>query len=176
LSMGGYVSFAIYRKFPSRVVGLILAATRSGPDSPQARENRQKTVELVRSSGVPSVVDTMLPRLLAPKTFTTNPELVEQVKDIMLSSTVEGIIGDSLGMKDRPDATGSLSGIRLPTLILLGSEDQIIPVRDAEGMHSAIRNSRLVIVPNAGHLLNMEQPEIFNREVRDFIHSFTGGK
>jgi len=176
LSMGGYISFALYRKYPDRVAGLILAATRSNADSPDARINRQNAVDLVRSSGVQSIVDSMLPRMLAPKTFAENPRLVQQVQDIMLSSTVEGIIGDSLGMKDRPDSTGLLSGIHLPTLILLGAEDQFISTREAEGMHAAIQDSRLVVMPDAGHLLNMEKPELFNHEIRGFINSFFGGK
>lgn len=169
LSMGGYVSFAFYRRYPAKVAGLILVATRAHADSPEARNNRLRTIDLVQSNGVEAIVESMLPRMLSPRSFQTRKDIVDRAREIMLTSTVEGIIGDSLGMKDRPDSTGILNRISVPTLILAGADDQIVPRSETDEMRSQIPGARLVVLPEAGHLLNMEQPEIFNREVREFI-------
>ncbi len=171
LSMGGYVTFAFYRQFPERVKGLILAATRPGVDTPEGKANRERQANLAREQGVPAVVAALLPRMLSPKTLANRPDLVAAVRDLMESSSVEGVIGAQLGMKDRPDSTPLLARIDKPTLILHGADDQIVPVQEAEAMHTAIRDSALKVLPDAGHLLNLEQPQLFNAAVREFWSS-----
>ncbi|MCK5316200.1 MAG: alpha/beta hydrolase, partial [Anaerolineales bacterium] len=59
--------------------------------------------------------------------------------------------------------------IHVPTLILHGADDQIIPLTEIEAMHTAIPGSKLVIIPDAGHLVNLEQPDSFNRSIRNFL-------
>jgi pimeloyl-ACP methyl ester carboxylesterase len=168
LSMGGYVAFAFYRQFPERVKGLILAATRAGIDTPEGKANREGQANLAREQGVPAVVAAALPKMLSPKTLETRHDLVEAVRDLMETTSVEGVIGAQLGMKERPDSTPLLAKIDRPTLILHGADDQLIPVREAEAMHAAIRNSTLKVLPDAGHLLNLEQPQLFDAAVREF--------
>jgi pimeloyl-ACP methyl ester carboxylesterase len=113
----------------------------------------------------------MQPKMLAPKTYETNPELVARVRGIMEMTSVEGVVGALLGMRDRPDSTPSLAGITVPTLILHGSDDQIIPFKEAEAMQAAIPNAKLRLLPDAGHLLNLEQPERFNQAVENYLAS-----
>jgi pimeloyl-ACP methyl ester carboxylesterase len=168
LSMGGYVAFAFYRQFPERVKGLILAATRAGEDTPEGKANREKQANLAREQGVPAVVAAALPKMLSPKTIENRPDLVEAARDLMETTSVEGVIGAQLGMKDRPDSTPLLAEIGLPTLILHGADDQLIPVKEAEAMHAGIKGSALKILPDSGHLLNMEQPQLFDTAVREF--------
>ena len=169
LSMGGYVAFAFYRKYPERVAGLILAATRAGADSPEGKANRDKALALAKEKGVSAVVESMLPKMLSPKTYPSKPQLVARVKAMMESTSLEGVLGDLAGLRDRPDSTPTLATIDRPTLILHGADDQLIPVSEAEAMHAGIKGSQLKILPDAGHLLNMEQPEAFNEAVREFV-------
>jgi pimeloyl-ACP methyl ester carboxylesterase len=171
LSMGGYVCFSLYRKYPQIFSGLVLAATRAAADTDQGKENRDQTIAEVSQHGMQPVIDRMLPMLLAPQTYTIKPELVERVSAIMQQTSSEGMISVTLGMKNRPGANPTLGLIEVPVLILHGSEDQIIPISESESMHLHIPNSRLEILPGAGHLLNLEQPEIFNRLVADFMQS-----
>jgi pimeloyl-ACP methyl ester carboxylesterase len=89
----------------------------------------------------------------------------------MLSSPVEGVVGDLKGMIDRPDARPLLPEIQIPVLIVVGKDDQIIPIEEAEAMNDLIPDCRLEILGDAGHLPNMEQPEIYNRIVRNFNQS-----
>jgi 3-oxoadipate enol-lactonase len=170
LSMGGYIAFAFYRQYASRVAGLVLAATRPGPDTPEGQANRDKSAALARQQGVSAIAEAMLPKLLSPGTYQAQPELVKQVRTIMETISLEGITGDLMGMKERPDSTPALAGIKVPTLVLHGADDQIIPLQEAERMRNAIPNARLQVLPEAGHLLNLEQPELFNQAIQGFIH------
>ncbi len=169
LSMGGYVAFAFYRLFRERVRGLILAATRAGSDSPEARENRERLARLARQQGVLAVVEAMLPKMMSPKTYENQKELVARVREMMGTISVEGVVGAQMGMKERLNAAPILNGIDCPTLIIHGADDQLVPVQEAEEMHSAIPHSQLKILPDAGHLVNLEQPGLFNQAVREFL-------
>jgi pimeloyl-ACP methyl ester carboxylesterase len=171
LSMGGYVAFAFYRRFAGRVRGLILAATRAGADSPEGKKGRDRAASTAQSEGAGAIVDAMLPKLLAPDTYTSNPEIVRQAREIMEKNSLESILGDLLGMRDRDDSSSALRTIEVPTLILHGAEDQIFPVAEAQAMHEAIPHSELVVIPQSGHLLNLEQPERFNEAARIFLRS-----
>jgi 3-oxoadipate enol-lactonase len=171
LSMGGYVTMALYRKYPHMFAGMILTSTRSGADSPEGKSNREATVKNVYERGVPYIVDGMLPKLVSPVTLSSRPQLVSSTRRIMLETSVQGVVGASQGMRERPDSSASLSHTSFPVLIVHGADDQLIPVGEAETMRQKIPNSRLVIIPEAGHLPNMEQPEKFNQAVGEFIQT-----
>ena len=169
LSMGGYIAFAFYRKYAARLAGMILTATRAAAETPQGRLARDQSAELARQQGVDAVVDGMLPKLLAPATLQNRPELVEQARQIMAATSLEGVLGDLVALKERPDSTPTLAEIQVPTLLLPGAEDQIIPLQEAETMHASIQGSVLEVIPNAGHLLTLENPSAFNAAVRRFL-------
>lgn len=172
LSMGGYVAFEFFRRYPERIAGLILAATRAGADSPEGKKARDQATGVVIAEGTAAIAEGMLPKLLAPDNYEAQPELVDYVRDMMLETSEDGVIGALAAMRDRPDSTPDLSAIDVPVLILHGKEDQLIPLAEAEAMAAAIPRAKLVIVPGAGHLPNLEQPEIFNDAVRDFLEIF----
>jgi pimeloyl-ACP methyl ester carboxylesterase len=171
LSMGGYVTLALYRIYPELFKGMILTSTRSGSDSPEGKANRDAGVKNVRVHGVAYIVDNMLPKLVSPVTFASNKPLVNTIDDIMLETSVNGVVGALQGMRDRPDSTPLLSQVQCPVLIIHGADDQLIPVSEAQLMHQQLPGSRLVVIPEAGHLPNLEQPELFNQAVREFLSS-----
>ena len=171
LSMGGYISFALYRRHPQLFSGLILAATRAGADTDQARTNREEAIAGTKELGARPVLDTMLKILLAPSAYQTKPELVKHLDEIISYTSEEGIVSALEGMKERPDSTGMLGQITVPTLIFHGSYDQIISLTESETINSGIPNSRLEIIPDAGHMVNLEQPGIFNRLTGNFLAS-----
>ena len=138
LSMGGYVAFAFYRRHASRVAGLILTATRANADPPEVKTNRDKSAELAKKSGVQAVTANMLPILMSPKTYQTKPELVNRVKRIMDQTSTQGMVSALMGMKERPNSTPTLASINLPTLIIHGEDDQIIPLHEAQAMHLSL--------------------------------------
>ena len=77
-----------------------------------------------------------------------------------------------MAMKNREDSTSLLDKMDLPVLILHGMDDQIIPMSEVDTMKNRIITSKLVLIPEAGHLLNLEQPDLFNQAVMDFFQSF----
>lgn len=168
VSMGGYIALAFYRQFPGTVGGLILTATRATADSEAVKANRDKQMGLVHSGGVPALVEEMLPKMLSQETFRYNPGLVEQVRRIMLESSPEGIVAALLGMKERPDSTALLGQIPFPVLVVYGEDDAIVQNSEAEEMATQLDHGHLVSIPDAGHLLNLEQPVLFNQVVRDY--------
>jgi len=169
LSMGGYVTFALYRKYPHFFRGMILTSTRAAADSSEGKTNRDVSIKTVLDQGVPKIVDGMLPKVASPLTYSAKPGLVDSIRNIMLQTSVKGVVGALQGMRDRPDSSALLPTITCPTLVIHGADDQIIPLREAELMQSQIPGSHLVTIPQAGHLANMEQPELFNHAVRDFL-------
>lgn len=171
LSMGGYVTFEFYRRFSDNVAGLILTATRAGADTAEGKEARDQMAATVRAEGTEAVVANLLPRLMGPKTYETKPEVVEFVEQMMKRNSAEGMVGALMAMKERPDSTPTLAQIDVPTLIIHGADDQLVPVAEAEKMHEAIDDSRLVVIPDAGHLSNLEQPDDFADAVIDFLDS-----
>jgi len=171
LSMGGYIAFAFYRKYAARLAGLILTATRAVADMPQARLARDQSAELARQQGVTAIVESMLPKLLSPATLQNCPDLVEQTRQIMAAVSLQGILGDLVAMKERPDSTPTLAQIRIPTLLLPGASDQIIPLAEAQAIQAAIQGSLLEVIPDSGHLTNLENPAAFNAAIRTFLQN-----
>jgi len=169
LSMGGYVALAIFRHAPRYVRGLILADTRSQADTPEAVEGRKRMLQLVTEKGSPGVADEMLPKLLGESTLTRSPEIVERVRDLVLSNSTESISGAVRALMTRPDSTPLLQQIHCPTLIVVGDEDTITPPALSDSMHRAIAGSELVVIPGAGHLSSVEQPGAFNDALARFL-------
>jgi 3-oxoadipate enol-lactonase len=168
LSMGGYIALDFYRRYPERVAGLILTATRAAADSEEGKAGRDKAIATAEAEGTEPIIAGMLPKLMAPDSY-EDDELVDFVKEIMEGTSVEGLIGALQAMRDRPDSTPTLGKIAVPTLIIHGEADQLIPVAEAEAMYRAIDEAEMVIVENAGHLPNLEQPDIFNDAIIDFL-------
>jgi 3-oxoadipate enol-lactonase len=169
LSMGGYIALAFYRRHPDQVAGLILAATRAGVDSEAGKAARDQSIAAALADGAAAVAEAMLPKLLAPGSYAANPGLIETARSLMESASVAGIVAAQQAMKERLDSTDLLPNIKAPVLILHGTDDQLIPLSEAEAMQTAIPQAHLRLLPQAGHLLNLEQPAPFNQAVRDFV-------
>jgi 3-oxoadipate enol-lactonase len=171
LSMGGYITFAMYRRAPHRFTGMILADTRATPDNDQQREGRRNAISTVEARGAPAIADDMVPKLLGETTKKTRPTLMQEVRGMIEGNSPEAIAGALEAMMGRPDSTPALRGIELPTLILCGDEDILTPPSDSQAMHAAIKGSRLEVINGAGHLSNIEQPQIFSDALASFLAS-----
>jgi 3-oxoadipate enol-lactonase len=168
LSMGGYVAFAFWRRYPKRVRGLILADTRAEPDGAAARAGRDAAMVTVQQMGAAAYADEMLPRLLAPANL-ADAKIAGAALKMMAEQPVEGIIGALGGLRDRTDSRDTLPTITVPTLVIAGDVDVITPPTDARALTAAIPGARLVVIPKAGHLSPLENPRAFNAAVRTFL-------
>jgi len=160
-SMGGYVSFAFLRRHPDRVAGLLLVDTRAEADGEEARAGREASQREVREGGRDAFLARMRGRLLAPASA-ADPALVERIATLM-DQPAAGIVGGLEALKNRPDSTPDLPKIDVPTLIVVGEADVVTPPELSERMRAAIPGARLVVLPGAGHLANLEAPEAFHR-------------
>lgn len=169
LSMGGYAALALVQSRPDLIEALILADTRAGADSPEGRANRRNMLAVVDREGPQGVAREMMPKLLGKTTHETNPAAEATVRRLIKQQSAVAIRGAINRMMHRPDSTALLATIGVPTLIIAGEEDELTPVQEAQRMAEAIAASRLVIIPAAGHLSNLEQPEPFNQALTAFL-------
>lgn len=167
LSMGGYVAFEFLRRWRERVSGLVLIATRAGPDTTEGKRARDAAAAEAREGGAGVIADAMLPKMLAPGA----PEgLVARVRALMAATPVPGIVGALGAMRDRPDSMSLLSALAgLPALVIAGGSDQLMPVSEMSAMAAAIPGARLVVAPGAGHLPTLETPSIVTDALRTFL-------
>jgi 3-oxoadipate enol-lactonase len=173
VSMGGYAAFAFLRRRPQRVRALVLVDTRAGADSPDAKKGRDETIALVRSIGAAALADRMLPKLLTPATLRDDAPAVARLRTMVASQSVDGIVGALTAMRDRPDSTDMLAKIAVPTLVVCGEHDALIPPTESKAMAAAIPGARLAFIPDAGHLPNFERPAEFNAVVTGFLKTLT---
>ena len=169
LSMGGYIAFEFLRKYQDQLCGLILAATQPIADSEPSRKARYETAELVQKEGTNSLAGKLIPRLLGKTTLETKPGVVERVRSLIQSNSPQGIAKACYGLACRRDSSALLDQIQIPTLVLAGSEDAIVPRAQAESLHQNIPSSRLTSVDESGHLINLEQPGKFQDAVLSFL-------
>jgi 3-oxoadipate enol-lactonase len=169
LSMGGYVSLAFYRRYAERVKGLVLADTRAQADSPEGRKARFHLAQTASRNGVAAVAEAMLPKLLGSTALKTRTELIERVRRMILSTSVNGIAADLMAMAARPDSTSLLASVSCPTVVIVGEEDHTTPLSDARLIADGIPGAKLATIDSAGHLSNVEQPDSFNEIVMEFL-------
>jgi 3-oxoadipate enol-lactonase len=169
LSMGGYVAFAFLRKYPQLLAGLILADTRPGADTPERRADRENMARIAMTEGTEAIANLQLPKLISDYTRQHGPQLETRLRQMINEATPQGIAAALRGMAQRADSTDLLPKINVPTLVIVGEQDALAPPDEARAYAQQIPNSQFVVIPYAGHVSNMEQPEAFLQAVRGFL-------
>lgn len=169
LSMGGYIALAFAEKFAADLKGFILVDSKTEADPQAAKENRQKLADLAMHSGAAPVAAQMMPKMLATSAFADKPDVVKVMQQIMESVPPLTIASACYAMRDRPDRTALLSTFTFPSLVVLGESDVLIPVSMGEAMKQLMPKGQLAVIPSAGHMSPLEQPEAFNDVLRKFM-------
>lgn len=169
LSMGGYVAFEFWNRYPERVKALILCDTRAAADTPEGAAIRRAIAGRVLVEGTEAIVDPMVEKLLCPNTLANQPEVVQNLKQIMHSISAEAISFAQNAMAARSDFTLRLSEINIPCLLMVGEGDSISTPHEMQAMAEKIPHSELAIISNAGHLPPMENPIQFNERIVQFL-------
>lgn len=172
LSMGGYAALAFAEIHPDRLRGLVLAHTRAGADSPEARDRRLATARDVLEKGSGILVDTAAPKLLGATTRSSRPDLLDRVGAWVSEAPPQGVAAAQRGMAERPDRTSGLAGIAVPTLVVLGEEDELVPPEESRRMAEAIPGAETAVLAECGHLGNLERPADFNGALGGFLARF----
>ena len=170
LSMGCYVAFELIQTFPSRVQALVLCGPRAqGPDEAE-KASREAQAQRVLHEGMDFAVESISQNLLAAATVKDKPDVVARVTEMVLQTDPGGAASAQRGMAARRDYSHDLPNITVPTLIIAGREDGVRTPADAEAIERGIKGSLLLVIDNAGHLMNIEQPELFNQALLDFLN------
>ncbi|MFA5891604.1 MAG: alpha/beta fold hydrolase [Actinomycetota bacterium] len=166
LSMGGYVLFSLWRRHRARVRSLIFIDTKAEADSPEAKDGREKTAEMVARDGMEALHDG-----LGPKMFGDAPadQVPAQVKRMFMETAPEVAAADLLAMRDRTDSTDLLAGIDVPVLWMHGEQDKLMPIEGAAATAARIPGAKFVAIPNAGHVANLENPEAVIAAIGEFL-------
>jgi len=169
LSLGGYVALAMLRLAPRYIQALVLADTKAQADTAEGAANRQRMIDLVRERGVDAIADELVPKLLGDTTRHNQPDIAELVRAIARENSVDGIARALAVMMTRPDSTPLLAAIHVPVHVIVGAEDALTPPALSEAMQRDIAGATLTIVPNAGHLSNLENADRFDEALAEFL-------
>jgi pimeloyl-ACP methyl ester carboxylesterase len=162
LSMGGYIALALMRIAPERVAKLALLDTGSRSDTPEAAEKRKASIALARA-GKLDEINAMLWPVLVHKDRQGDAALKKIAGDMALAAGADAFARQQTAIMTRPDSRPGLPAIKCPTLVLVGDGDQLTPPALSEEMAALIPGSRLVVVPDCGHLSTLERPEAVTR-------------
>ncbi len=172
-SMGGRIAFEVYRSAPDRVTRIALMDTNypplaAGEPGQQEVRGRQALLDLARNKGIRTMSLKWLEGMI-PAYRQTDQPLVESIVQMFERKTADDFARQMKALVNRPDATAVLSQIRCPALLLTGEHDAWSPPSAHERMSAAIAGSKLVIVPQCGHMSTIERPEEISRAMRDWI-------
>jgi pimeloyl-ACP methyl ester carboxylesterase len=171
LSMGGYVGWQFFRRHRPRLRALILCDTRAAADTPAAAEARLANAQRVLAEGLAFLAEGMLDKLFAAETRQRRPDLVDSTRRVMLAASPQGVAAALRGMAARPDVSAWLPQIDLPTLVVCGREDAISPVEEMRAIAERLPQARFVEIAGAGHMSPMEQPQLVNAAIRNFLET-----
>jgi pimeloyl-ACP methyl ester carboxylesterase len=163
LSMGGYVAFSIWRRHKKRVERLALIDTKAEGDTPEAAANRVRLAATIREHGVEALLKT------PPKWLRDGSPHWDALKATIRMQDKEAVAQASVAMSTRADSLKDLATIDVPTAVIVGEADALTPLANAQTMADAIPNASLTVIPDAGHIANIDAPEAFEKAMRAWL-------
>jgi pimeloyl-ACP methyl ester carboxylesterase len=168
VSIGGYILFEMWRRFPQRIKALVFASTKAAADTPEARSTRLQSAEDALNRGASQFIDSMIPKLLGETTLRNRKDIEATARNSMRFMSPQGIAMVQRGMAERPDSSPTLPTLSVPTLLIAGEEDKLAPVAEAQRMRDSVRGSEVAVIPRAGHYAALESPDDAFRLIRTF--------
>ncbi|ARG96256.1 alpha/beta fold hydrolase [Legionella micdadei] len=166
-SMGGYVALAFLQKYPEKVDGLILSNTQTVADEPSLKKQREATARKILAQGTEQLINDFIVKALSH-------EASEQTRlflqNIIMVQTPSAVASALRGIASRKDTANALAETKIPILIITGDRDIVVPPQHSANMHVLAKNSKLVVLTDAGHLSNLEQPEQWNKAVIEMFN------
>jgi pimeloyl-ACP methyl ester carboxylesterase len=168
LSMGGYIAFAIARQAPERVARLALLDTSARPDTPEQSERRRGVIALAEGGRFSEVPDLLFPAFVHRNRH-GDEALRAMVRTMAEETGPQAFVRQQRAIMTRPDCRPQLASIDCPTLVLVGDGDELTPPGLSQEMATGIAGSRLVTVPDCGHLSTLERPEQVNQALVEWL-------
>ncbi len=168
LSMGGYIAFEIMRQEPKRVAKLALLDTGSRADMPEQTERRRVLMTLARAGRYAEIPEQAFP-VYVHRNRHGDEALKRVVRDMAEATGVEAYLRQQQAIMSRPDSRPGLAAIACPTLVLVGEGDEATPPELAREIAAGIAGSRLVVIPDSGHLSTLEQPAAVTKALVEWL-------
>ncbi|MBI5240799.1 MAG: alpha/beta fold hydrolase [Elusimicrobia bacterium] len=169
LSLGGYIVLRAIERAPQRALGLILADTRSQPDTDEARQARLAAIRQIEAEGLKNAAEDSLRKVFAPRTLAQNKPCVDAIRKTILKNDPQGVCFAAKAIMSRADTTPALARIKVRALVMAGEHDSLTPPAVGQAMAQAIPEARFVQIPDAGHLSSLENPAAFNKHILDYL-------
>jgi pimeloyl-ACP methyl ester carboxylesterase len=170
LSMGGIIAMEMIRQAPDRISRLALLDTNPLAESAARAIERDAQIDRVRNGGLRSVMrNEMKPNYLAD-----GPQkscVLDLCMEMAEALGIHAFTTQSSALQQRPDQCDTLRVVDVPTLILCGEQDTLCPPERHEMMRDLISGARLAVIPGAGHLPVLEQPELSNKEIALWLNT-----
>jgi 3-oxoadipate enol-lactonase len=170
LSMGGQVIMEIFRQAPARIKSLIFADTFASLDTAEIKQGRYDTATRLENDGMDAYADEVIYKMIMPAHVKSQPDVARHVIKMMKATSPVAAATALRARAERIDyLTEILPKINIPTLVIVGRDDEYTPVAKAEELQQNLQNCKLVIIEDAGHMPNLEHPDQFNKAVLGFL-------
>jgi 3-oxoadipate enol-lactonase len=172
LSMGGYIAMAMWRRHPERVRALVFCDTKAGPDTEEGKTRRDELIALVKRDGTRVIADAQITGMVGSMTRERRPEVVASLRAMMGRQSAAGVIGALQALRDRPDSRDTLKSVSVPSLVVVGEDDALTPIKEARAIAEALPSAarvRLEIIAGAGHVPCVERPAATTHALSDFL-------
>ncbi len=170
-SMGGYIALKAVKDYSKRFIALILSSTNCVADSPETIVYRARTIEILKEGTIGRFATESLKKLFCNESTNNSIPEIEIVREMIAGTSKQSLCSTLLALSAREETCSVLARIKMPTLILVGEDDEITPPDTARFMHEKIKKSTLHIIKQAGHLCNIEKPDEFNNQLKKFLSS-----
>ena len=167
--MGGYISLRAIEQEQERFSGVILCDTKSESDNNKGKIVRSNSINKINVDGVDGFVSEFVPKCFHPDTPKKLRKMFNHVMTIAKQQNSIGVKGAQLAMLSRRNTTKSLKRIKIPTLVLAGEKDVLTPPKSMKKLAKNIKKSSFYIVPDAGHMTPLENPEFVNEKIIKFL-------
>lgn len=169
MSMGGYVLFDLLERYPDRAAAACFITTRSTVDDEEVKSGRLALLDSAGKYGKAAVAELFAQSLFANATAREKPELIRELCDMMISLDMHGVKGALMAMLQRKDYTSLLEGFTMPSLVIGAEQDSAARCRDIRLLADRLPHCKLCMIPEAGHMANLEKPTAFNDCLLKFL-------
>ena len=167
-SMGGYVAFEILRRAPARVERLALVDTQAAPDSVDATKRRRALLDQTKIGRFRGVQRTLLPQLVHSRHL-DDAAVSQPIFDMAQEIGADGFVREQRAIIDRADSRHLLVDIDVPTVVIVGRQDQVTPLPRSQEMAADIANARLLVLEECGHMSPLERPAEVTEALRRWL-------
>ncbi len=165
LSMGGATAMGLVQSHPERIDRVVICDSTCA-STPEAARHWEERIGVARAQGMAALADPTIARWFPAETVAAKPAFLAKIRQMILTTPVNGFVGCAAALADH-DFCRSVGTIARPVLFLAGGKDATAPAM--RQMQSQLAGSRFVEIPGAGHICNVERPDLFNRAIDDFL-------